>query len=49
VRLLIGVAVGLLVGLPVLGQSDQGALAISISASASSAEQMAYTHILVVS
>ena len=48
-RLLLGVAVGLLVGLPTLGQSDDDPLAISISASSSSSGQTAYTHVLVVS
>jgi len=47
--LLLGAAAGLLVGLPGLGQSDDGPLAISISASSSVSGQMAYTHILVVS
>jgi len=47
--LLLGVAVELLLGLPVLGQSEGGALAIHITASASSTEQAPYTHILVVS
>ena len=47
--LLLGGIVGLLVLVPVSGQSNSGALSINISASASEASEMAYSHVLIVS
>lgn len=47
--LLLGGIVGLLVLVPVSGQSNTGALSINISASASEAYEMAYSHVLIVS
>ena len=46
---LLGGIVGLLVLVPVSGQSSSGALSINISASASEADGMVYSHVLIVS